>query len=411
MRLDPWLLALCASRTLMTSVFMTYAAALPVLREAWDMSGKEAGSVNTGFQFGYAVSLVFFSALADRIGARRVFIWSAWLSAAAALAFAVWARSYASGLVLYTLVALSQGGTYTTAIMLLADRYPPERRGAAVGWLIASSSLGYAVSLLVSGKALAWGGYPLSFLVSATGPVMGAVLAWLVLRSMPNVVHSRRGGARFGAAVLRNGRAMRLMLGYTFHSWELLGMWAWMPSFLAACFVASGAAGGSALEKGSYLSAAYHVMGLLASFSMGGLSDRLGRRAVLFGLAAISAACSFVFGWLIGWPLALIFAVGAVYGFTALGDSPVLSTAMTEAVSPAYLGSALALRSLLGFGAGGVAAWVVGAVLDATNAPGALPTLWGWGFVALGVGGAMAAYCAHGLARDRSAVVGSAARS
>src|SRR5947208_3129120 len=144
----------------MTSVFMTYAATLSVLRDEWGMSATAAGSISTGFQLGYAVSLVFFSSLADRVGARRVLLGSAWLSAVFALAWALWARSYLSGLVLYTLVALSQGGTYTTAIMLFADRYPPERRGAAVGWLIASSSAGYALSLLVSGSALAWAGSP-----------------------------------------------------------------------------------------------------------------------------------------------------------------------------------------------------------------------------------------------------------
>jgi MFS family permease len=101
------------------------------------MSGKAAGSIATGYQLGYAVSLVIFSALADRVGARRVFVATAWLSAIVAFAFALFARSYVSGLVLFTMVALSQGGTYTTAIMLVADRYPPERRGAAVGWLIA----------------------------------------------------------------------------------------------------------------------------------------------------------------------------------------------------------------------------------------------------------------------------------
>ena len=135
---------------------------------------------------------------------------------------------------------------------------------------------------------------------------------------------------------------------------------------------------------------------------MGGLSDRLGRRAVLVGLAASSTACSFAFGWLIGWPMALLFAVGAVYAFTALGDSPVLSTAFTEAVPPAYLGAGLALRSLLGFGAGAIAPLVVGAVLDATNPAGAPPTQWGWAFVTLGLGGVGAAWAALGLARDRA---------
>jgi MFS family permease len=396
---DPWLLALCASRTFMTFVFMTYAATLPVLREAWGMSATAAGSISTGFQLGYAISLLCFSTLADRVSARRVYLWSAWLSAAAALTFALFARSYLSGLLLYTLVALSQGGTYTTAIMLIADRYPRERRGAAVGWLLASASLGYALSLVVAGVALGRGGYPLAFGATAGGPVLGLVLGWLALRSSPNVVHERRAGAGFGTAVLRNGRAMRLVLGYTFHSWELLGMWAWTPAFVAAALALAGLADLQSVVRGAYISAAFHLVGLVASSSMGRLSDRLGRRRVLLGLAAGSTVCSFVFGWLIGWPAALIFVVGAVYGFTALGDSPVLSTAFTEAVEPAYLGSGLALRSLLGFGAGAIAPLAFGAILDATNPPGVTPATWGWAFTALGFGGAVATLCAWGLPR------------
>ena len=401
MRVDGWLLAVCASRTFMTSMFMTYAATLPVLRGEWGMSATAAGSISTGFQAGYALSLVYFSSLADRVGARRVFLGSAWLSTVAALAFAFFARSYLSGLALYTLVALSQGGTYTTAIMLFADRYPPERRGGAVGWLIASSSAGYALSLVVSGVAVAWGGYPLAFVVSACGPVVGVVIAWLALRTTPNLVHPRREGARFGSAVLRNRPAMRLIAGYTFHSWELLGMWAWTPAFVAAAFAFSGSGSLRAVELASYVSAAFHLMGLVASSSMGRLSDGLGRRLVLFVLAATSAGCSLAFGWLIGLPLVLVFAVGALYAFTALGDSPVLSTALTEAVGASHLGAALALRSFLGFGAGAVAPIVFGRVLDLTNAPGPFPIAWGWAFVTLGLGGLAAAYCAWGLRPDR----------
>jgi MFS family permease len=400
MRLDGWLLALCLARACMMAMFMTYAAVLPVLLPAWSMTATMAGSVSTGFQGGYAVSLVVFSALADRVGARRVFVWSSWLTAVSGLLFAVFARSYLSGLVFYTLVAIANGGTYTTAIMLLADRYPPARRGAAVGWLIASSSLGYALSLVLSGAALRWGGYPAAFHASAAGPVAGAVIVALALRATPNVVHARKPEARFGTAVLKNPRAMRLVTGYTFHSWELLGMWAWVPAFLATALAVSGAASVRAVELSAYVSASFHIMGLIASSSMGGLSDRLGRRTVLVALAASSAACSLVFGWLIGWPIALLFAVGAVYAFTALGDSPVLSTAFTESVPPAYLGAGLALRSLLGFGAGAIAPLAFGAVLDATNPPGVTPTTWGWAFVTLGLGGIGAAWSAVGLARD-----------
>src|SRR5262249_58960058 len=101
-----------------------------------------------------------------------------------------------------------------------------------------------------------------------------------------------------------------------------------------------------------------------------------------------STVCSLTFGWLIAAPFWLLLLVGLVYGFSGVGDSPVLSVALTEAVAPQVLGSALAVRSLLGFGAGALAQWSFGKVLDATN-PGPPYTRWGWAYCLLGVGGAI----------------------
>jgi len=263
--------------------------------------------------------------------------------------------------------------------------------------LIASSSLGSACSLLIAGLTLPRGGYPLTFLVTAAGPLLGLMLGWIALRSTPNVVHHRGGEMHFRAEVLRNPRAVRLIIGYIFHSWELLAMWAWTPAFLAASLAASGSGAGRAAAGGAFVASSFHIMGLFASFTMGRLSDRLGRRTVLLGLAAISTACAFAIGWLVATPAAIVVAVGAVFAFTALGDSPVLSTALTEAVRPAYLGAALAVRSFLGFGAGAIAPLVFGAVLDATNPPGAAPATWGWAFTALGLGGLIATASAYSM--------------
>jgi sugar phosphate permease len=92
--------------------------------------------------------------------------------------------------------------------------------------------------------------------------------------------------------------------------------------------------------------------------------------------------------WLTGLCLSRFLVALLVYGFSAVGDSPVLSVALTEAVAPQVLGSALAVRSLLGFGAGAVAQWSFGKVLDATN-PGPPYTEWGWAYALLGAGGAV----------------------
>ncbi|MDP6389442.1 MAG: MFS transporter [Alphaproteobacteria bacterium] len=397
---DPWLGSVVVSRMLMTTIFMTYAACLTVLLEAWDMTATEAGTIAGGFHFGYMISLVVFSWLADKIGASRVFLVSASLSGITALLFALFAESFLSGLVLFTLVALSQGGTYYPAIMLISDRYPSERRGGAMGWLIAGTSLGYALSLGLAGWMLAVGGYKLAFLVTAGFTLLGSAIALIALRRTPNVIHAHERDQGFVREIATNGPAVKLVGGYTFHSWELLGMWAWMPAFLAASLAASGSGALAALAAGgAFLSAGFHIVGFFASSTMGQLSDRLGRRTVLLSLAAASTVCSFAIGWMVALPIAVVAVVGAIYAFTSLGDSPVLSTAITEVTRPAYLGSTLAVRGVLGFGAGAIAPLVFGMVIDATNPAGQPPTDWGWAFVVLGLGGLLATICAYLLPR------------
>ena len=403
MKFDWWLTGICSGRALSQTVTMVYAAALPVLQQEWEMSAAKAGLISSGYQIGYAVSLLVISSLADRIGAKFLFIASTMSGAALTTVFAFLARDYFSALVLYTLVALAIGGSYTTGLILLSEKYAPERRGMATGFYIASSSLGYFLSLIMSGVAIPLGGYRLSFFATCGATILAGILVWITLARTRETVVARQKQQSFKREVLGNKKAMLYMGAYTAHCWELLGMWAWAPAFMTACVVAHGTEGLSAAGMGAYITAGLHLAGLVASFSMGTLSDRLGRARVILFLASISTVCSFVFGWMIGFPFFLIILVGMLYSFTSLGDSPVLSVGLTEVVSPAYLGSAFGLRSLVGFGAGGMSPVVFGLVLDWSNPQGLgqdYYTNWGWAFVSLGVPGFAAIWAAAKLRRN-----------
>ncbi|HEY7433646.1 MAG TPA: MFS transporter [Methylomirabilota bacterium] len=380
-----WLLAICISRVGAYMVYIAYAATLPVLQHEWRLSGTAAGSIASAFQIAYAVSLMGCSALADRVGARRVFVAGTLASAVVSVAFAMYARDYWSGLGLYTLVALALGGTYTTGILLVAENVPVERRGRAMGMYLAGHSLGLALALVLTGLAIPRGGYVVAFWLLALGPVVGGGLAWIAGAAAADIVTPRTGSQRFGGEVLRNRPAMLVIAGYTFHSWELLGMWAWTPTFLAACFVAAGSELTRGAGLGAYMTSLFHVTGMLAALLAGVFADRFGRTPVIFVMATVSAICSLVFGWMLGASLVLIVAVGLLYGFAALGDSPIYSTAITEVVAPAYRGAALALRSLLGYGAGAVAPLLFGAILDWYG--GRTAGAWGWAFLSLGIAG------------------------
>ena len=386
-RFDSWLVLIFISRIALYANFMVYAACLPILLDKWDMSATQAGSISSAFMFGYAASLFVTAWLSDHFGAKRLFLLSGLLSAFSALLFGFFAHSYLSGLFLYGLAATTQGGLYTPAIMLFSDRYDASRRGTAVGYLIASTSVGYAFSLIVSGLCLTWGGYRTAFIVTGCLPVIGLVLAWYALRKTPNHIHPRKKRIHITTILKRNRNARLLIAGYTFHCWELLGMWSWTPAFFAAVIAISGSNFGETAQFGAYLVASMHLVGALASVTMGRLADLLGRRVVLAQVAAIGTCLSMAIGWLTVWPIVLLLIIGIVYYFFAIGDSPVLSTALTEVVEPGHLGSILAVRSLLGFGAGGIAPLMFGAILDLTNPPNSEPETWGWSFMILGLGG------------------------
>jgi len=399
---DWWLAGICLARAFNGIIFMTYAAALPVLQTAWGMSGSAAGTIAGAFSIGYALSLVAVSSTADRLGPKSLYLGSMTASAVFALLFALFARDYWSGLILNSLLALSMGGNYTTALMVISEQYPSYRRGMAMGFFIASTSLGYTLSLILSGVAIPIGGYKLSFYLTCTGPIIGAIFAWAtLLRTQINPPQERK-GKKLSREVLGNPSVMALIYGYSGHSWELLGMWAWTPAFLSACLVLNGSNIMTAVGIGAYVTAAFHGTGLISSFTMGILSDRIGRARVMIALSGLSALISFIFGWVISWPFILVFALGLIYSFACLGDSPILSAAMTEVVDSAYMGTAFGLRSLLGFGAGAVSPIIFGFVLDITNlsvSGSSAYEIWGWAFGVLGLGGLVAVLSAYRYGR------------
>lgn len=386
-----WLLTLGLNRAFVTLIFMTYTASLPTLAREWSMTGAQAGFVQTSFLIGFAVSLFVTSWACDHVGAKRMFLWFNWLAAAAALAFAFFAGSFEQAIWLHALVGVTQGGCYTPAIMLVARKLPPARRGAGVGWMLAGMSAGYVGSISLAHALIAVADYQVAFLVCAVGTVAGAALGNVAAARVDNRTAATRPATR-PAAPRKDRRSLLLTVGYMGHCWELFGMWAWVPAFLIASL--GGRFDLGAIGLGIAIAVALHVSGLVASVTMGQASDRYGRRAVLLALAALGALCSFGFGWSGELPAAVLLCFTVVYGFVAVGDSGVLSTAMTEAVAGEVLGRALAVRSILGIGAGAAAPSAFGAVLDLS------PHGWGWAFVLMGLGGVVATVCAALLPAD-----------
>jgi len=267
-------LAICAARTFMFSTFMVVAATIPLLLTDWGITATRAGGIVTAFTIAYAFSLFGFAFVADYVGAKRMVLVSAFAAATTSMLFGFFADGYALTVVLYALVGLSQGGVYTPMIMLFTDEVEVKDRGRAMGYLIASTSIGYTFSLSVAAIGIAFGGVRAAFLFTGLMPVIGAAVLLVALRPTRNRIHSRQPGGGLKQQFKNNRDARLLFTGYCGHTWELLGSWAWTPAFLAAVLVLAGGSDVASSVTGSFTFGMLHLAGAVASLMSGRLSDK-----------------------------------------------------------------------------------------------------------------------------------------
>jgi MFS family permease len=371
--------------------FVAYSAVLPLTQAEWGLSAKEAGLIQSAFHLGYLASLFIVGFIADHFGAKRAYITTGVAASVSPWAFVFLADGFSSAFWLHALTGLCQGGTYTPALALINDNVERARRGRAMGFLIAGSSAGYAICLGIAGLALQFTGWRGALAVVAFLPVLSWISAVAVLRETPNVVHARPGGESLLAslpAVLRSRKGMLSIWGYTFHNWELLGLWAWLPAFLTAALLLHGVASENAATLALTFAAFTYVANIAGSILGGTMADRWGRTQTILLWSCVSLALSFSIGWLIGLPVALVVALACLYNLAAIADSSTHSTVLAESVPPHYLGVAYAVRSVVGFGAGVVSPFVFGWALDLAGGGKSSSDSFAWGIAwsTLGLG-------------------------
>ena len=372
-----WLILLSLAEIATMLTFSSYTAAQPLLAERWNLSSVQAGAIFAAQQAGYTVAVLFLSSLTDVRGVRRIYLLSAGWNAAAGVLFALGATGFVSALLLRALLGVGLAGTYMPGVRLVAETFPRQRRGAALGVFIACFSIGAALSLFLAGRLLPLG-IRTMFLLMAVGPLLGVVLAWPVVHDVPRATTGvpRPRGLPF-RDVLRNPAALRFIGGYTAHNWELFGMRAWIPIFLTAAWSAQGASLTEATRLGTAVGSTVLLAGAASNAAGGWLSDHVGRRRTILIFLTASAVCSAVMGWLLPFGLSAVIAVALLYGIFTTAESSTLSTAVAESAYPHALGTTMAVQSAVGFVATIISPVLFGALLDAYG--------WGWAFMSLAV--------------------------
>lgn len=372
------------------------AATLPALIAQWGLSPVQAGWLSGGYFLGYAATVLVLVSLTDRVDARIVFAFGCAIGVVANAGFALFAGGFVSATLLWSLAGVSTAGIYMPGLRVIIDRVDPALRLRAVPYYTASFGVGVSGSFFVAGVAAQMSGWRAPFAVAAGGCIVAMACAGLATFGTQRRAPSRGSGAFDLHGVLRNAVALRYILAYGGHCWELFALRAWLVALLLAVWTRTmSGSPGSAL---TYWSSIIALAGVPASIGGAELALRFGRRRLILGIAVASVVIGLALGAFGSGPF-FVAAIGfMIYNVAALADSGALTAGLVNASAPEAQGSTLALHSLVGFAGGALGPVAVGIALSAA---GGLTSSYGW-FAALAVmaaGSGAAALAVRGVAK------------
>lgn len=374
---------LCAAEVLSMLGFATFPALLPVLRDVWELTGKEAGWIAGAYFGGYMLAVPLLSGLTDRFDARRIYFASCLVAAAGLAGFALLADGPLTAGLLQAVSGAGLAGTYMPGLRLLADRIGGSRQSRFVAFYTSSFGIGTSASLFLAGWSAAAFGWRMTFALAGVGPLVAGFMVIGMLRPAPRAAHTASPGAAAQTGKLLADRAvLGYVLGYAAHCWELFGLRSWMVAFVAFCYARDAASSGALAP--ATVAAIVNLLGQPASIVGNEIAVRIGRRRLIFAAMLASAMLAWLTGFAGGlaWWLAPLLLI--LYNTAVMADSAALTAGLVEITPVARRGAAMALYSFLGFGAGFLSPLAFGAVLDAAGGKGA-PFAWGVAFGSLGL--------------------------
>lgn len=358
------------------SLWFAGSAVAPQYAQIWDLSPSEAAWLTTVVQLGFVAGTALSAVLnlADVLPARWLFAGSALLGAGANAALLA-SPDYGGTLFWRFVTGMMLAGVYPPAMKMAATWFRA-RRGLAVGVVVGALTVGKALPFLVHAAPNA--SIDTVILTASAAALIGSLLVAIAYRDGPYPFAARPFSWKLVGAVTAERRWRNVLGGYLGHMFELYSAWTWIPAFVAASIVASGAIDTGGVRVGDLVGFFVFAVGGIGCVWGGLVADRIGRERLVTIAMAVSGACAVLIGFAFGRSLWLLVPVALLWGFFVIADSAQFSVLATESVPQHAVGTALTLQVSLGFLLTTVTIQLVPMLAERIG--------WQWAFVVLALG-------------------------
>lgn len=342
---------------------------VPSIKANLGLTDTELGLVGgVAFSLIYAVAAFVFGYLADR-ASRRLVILAGLLGWSLATAASGLATGFGSLFAARFFTGLGEASLYPCAMSLIADAFPAEKRGRAVGLIGASTAMGGGLGIGVGGSLVgAMGWREVFYLYGAAGILVLPMLLVLVEPARTSgeagVDHDPPG--RIVVEALRDGRLMAVWTSGTLLMAGATGWITWAPTYFSRDL-------GFDVKEIALIFGAAQLLGGVAGSLAGGMLGDLARRRRFAGQLAVSSLGALVTAPVLGLalldvPHAVITFVALVGPFTFFAAFPNLQTMVAEIVPARRLGLTFAVHMLFLAGIGtALGPFLVGWISDLTG--------------------------------------------
>lgn len=344
---------------------MLYALTLTTIQADFKLTSAVAGSLASVTLVTSAIGGAFGGYFSDRFGRARVLAFSILMYSAftgiIATSQNVWMLGFWRAMVGFGL-----GAVWSSGSVLVAETWPAEHRGKAIGFMQAGWAIGYMLAAMLTALVLpAWGWRPL-FLIGIV-PSLVAIWIW---RSVPEPEvwrraspESKRAGAPIGllfrGALFRRFAIATIVCGCVqFAYW---GLFTWIPAYLSSP-IEKGGAGLSLVKSSAWIIPAQ--IGAFFGYTLFGIfADRFGRRPVFQIFVFTAAILVPIYGLQARSPMMLLL-LGPLIGFFAHGFFSVFGALLAELFPSSVRATASGFAYNAGRGLGALAPIAIGAIAD-----------------------------------------------